>query len=64
MRKAEIPKASNGELIVDYILTYSSYCLNVNTGRGEKQLCNHLKDLDSEFLKRNILTQSQIDRLY
>ena len=63
MRKADIPKAANNELIVEYVDTYSSYLLNYNDGRGIKQLEARLTALEAELMKRQILTRDDIARL-
>ena len=38
MRKTEIPKAKNNELVKDYVTSYALLSLNYNLGRGTKQL--------------------------
>lgn len=63
MTKKELTKCSNEDLIVDYVKTYSSYCVNLNLQRGIERLFNHQKDLEKEMLKRNILSQHAIDYL-
>lgn len=63
MTKQEIKKASNSELIMDYIRSYSRFTVNLNLGLGLKRLGDHLKDLDKEMIARGILSQDQIDRL-
>lgn len=60
MRKSEIAKAKDNELIVDYVKSYSSLCLNINLKLGEKQLSKHCADLEKELLKRGILTENDI----
>lgn len=63
MTKAEIKKAKASELIVDYVQTYSSLCLNENIGLGTKQLSNHCADLENELLQRGILTEDDLKPL-
>lgn len=60
MTKAEIKKAKDNELIVDYVRTYSSFCLNVNLGMGIKQYSKHCTDLEEELVKRGILTEENV----
>lgn len=63
MRKNEIKKATNNALIVDYVKTYSSLCLNINLGMGTKQFENHCNDLEKEMLNRGLLTEEDIKSL-
>lgn len=61
--KKELKAATDSEIIVDYIQTYSSLSVNYCLQRGVKQLEKHLIDLDIEMVKRGILSQEQIDKL-
>jgi hypothetical protein len=63
MNKQEIKKATNRELLVEYIKAYSSYDTNFVLRRGTKQLMKHLKDLESELVARAILTEQDIEEL-
>ena len=63
MTKKEIAKAKDNEIILDMIRTYSTLCVNENLHLGTKQLSKHCKDLETEMLKRGILTESDIKRL-
>ena len=63
MTKKQLKTATDSEVIVDYIETEATYCLNLNMGGGIDRLYNHLLDLNQEMLKRGILSQKQIDRL-
>ena len=63
MTKKEIKTSSNNELIMETILTYSSLLSNYQQSRGTTQLEKHFDDLSSEMLRRDLLTQEQIDRL-
>lgn len=63
MKKSEIKKATNNELIVDYIQSYSSLCLNINAGRGTKQYSNHCSDLEKELVSRGLLTENDVRTL-
>ena len=64
MKKSEIKTLSNNQLIVEYVSTYSWHDTNYFLGRGTKQLEKHLKDLEEELVKRDILTESDIEELY
>lgn len=63
MRKSEIKKAADNELIVDYVSSYSSLILNYNLGRGIKQHEKHCHDLEQELLSRGLLTEEDIKHL-
>ena len=63
MRKNEIPKAKNNELLVDYIRSYSEWGENSILGRGVKQLERHCADLEKELVKRGILTEEDVKHL-
>lgn len=62
MKKSEIKKATDNELIVDFIETYSSWCLKINRGGGTKQCATHCRDLAAEMLKRGIFTEENVRR--
>lgn len=63
MNRKEIKTATDGDVIVDYILSYAWHAQNTICNRGTERLAKHLADLDAEMLKRGILNQEQIDRL-
>ena len=63
MTKAEIKKAQNHELIVDYVRSYSSLMYNYNCGGGVKMLEKHCNDLEMELLKRGLLTEAEVKYL-
>ena len=63
MRKTEIAKAPDNDLIVDYVLSYSRLCLNINLDRGTKQLSAHCADLENELVKRGLLKEADVKRL-
>lgn len=63
MRKVDFCKATDNEIIVEYIKSYSSLCLNENLHLGTKQLSKHCADLEIELLARKILTQDDIEVL-
>ena len=60
MKKNEIAKAKDSELIVEYVKSYSSLCLNENLQLGTKQLSKHCVDLETELLRRGILSENDI----
>lgn len=64
MRKNEIKKAKDNELIVDLVLSFGIWCRNVNLGLGEKRLGSHCKDLEEELLKRGVLTEEDVRLLH
>jgi hypothetical protein len=63
MRKNEIPKAKDNDLITEYINAYATLLLNYNANLGTKQLEQMCKNLEAELLKREILTEENIARL-
>ena len=67
MTKQEIKKATNNELIVDYVRTYSSLCVNLNSApwenRGTKRYEQHCHDLETEMVTRGILTEEDVQHL-
>ena len=63
MRKNEIRKTSDHELIFETIKTYSELMCNLSLKRSAKQLESHLRDVVSEMLNRNLLTKSESDYL-
>lgn len=63
MTKKEIKKASNNELIVDYVRSYSFYEVNYLLDRGTKQLLQHCHDLEAELVARKILTEDDVRHL-
>lgn len=64
MRKNEIPKAKDNDLITEYILKYGLLFVNYNTNRGIKQLEKQCENLEAELLKRGILTEENLQRLH
>lgn len=60
MTKKEIKTATSNALIVDYILTNIRLVRNEIYQLGTKQLNTHIKDLESELLKRGVLTENDI----
>lgn len=63
MRKIDFCKATDNEIIVEYVKSYSSLCLNQNLRLGTKQLSRHCADLEIELLARKILTKDDIEVL-
>ena len=63
MRKTEIKKAKDNELVLEYVETYSLLLLNYNLGKGIKQLKSHFDDLSKEMVKRGILTLEDVEKL-
>lgn len=63
MTKKELKTATNNSLIVDLATTYANLICNFNLNRGVIQHEKHLKDLMEEMLKRELLTQKDIDYL-
>ena len=59
----EMSSAKDNEIIYEYIRSYSHFAVKLNLGGGIEKLSKHLKSLDSEMLKRGILTKEQIDYL-
>lgn len=66
MTKREIKKATNNELIVEYVRTYSSLSLNLNApweNRGTKRYGQHCHNLEAEMVARGILTEDDVKYL-
>lgn len=63
MTKAEIKKAATNKLIVDYVQTYSTMCLNINIGGGTKRYSAHCADLEKELVARSVLTEEDVKLL-
>ena len=63
MTRKQLKFARDGEILVDYIMTSCKFAVNQNLGRGTKALGEHLKDLENEIIKRDILTQEEVDYL-
>lgn len=67
MTKREIKKATNNKLIVEYVRTYSSLCVNLNSAtwenRGTKRYTEHCHDLEAELMERGILTEKDVEYL-
>lgn len=60
MKKTEIAKAKNNELVYEYVNSYALLCLNSTSGRGVKQLSKHCEDLEKELIKRELLTEEDV----
>ena len=63
MKKSEIKNLKDNELITEYVKTYAHYDTNFISRRGTERLGMELRNLESELLKRNILTVEDIQRL-
>ena len=63
MKKNEIEKAKDNELITEYVKSYSNLCLKYNLNRITKQAEAHCKDLERELVKRGLLTEEDIKYL-
>lgn len=63
MRKTEIPKAKENDLITEYVSSYATLLLNYNLSRGTTQAEKHCRDLEAELLKRGLLTEENIREL-
>lgn len=63
MRKNQIPKSKDNELIFEYVNSYAKLLLNYNQNKGIKQLEKHCADLEKELLNRRLLTEEQIKEL-
>ena len=60
MRKSEVKKAADNELIVELAEIYSMLLLNYNDGnRGIKQLSKQLEWLTDEMVSRGLITEMQ-----
>ena len=64
MRKREIPKAKDNDLITEYVSSYATLLLNYNSSRRIIQAEKHCKDLEVELLKRGILTEENVRSLF
>lgn len=64
LKKADLKKATDSELIADYIRAFATACLNESKGLPTKAWNNHLADLNKEMLKRSLLTEEQIKSFY
>lgn len=60
MKKSEIKKVTNNELIVEYVRTYSLRDVNWLSGRAIKRLSGQCKDLERELIARGILTTEDV----
>lgn len=63
MTKQELLKTKDNELIAESINTYARLLVNDRCRMGTKLLEKHWKDCTDELLKRNLLTQSDVDWL-
>lgn len=63
MKKNEITKSRDNELITEYVLSYAKYAVNQNLGGREKRISAHCADLEKELVKRGILQVQDVERL-
>lgn len=63
MRKNEIKKSKDNELLVDYINSIVMLHLNYNSGRSLNQIEKHCSDLENEIISRCILTEEDIRKV-
>ena len=63
MTKKEIPTAKNNELIVDYVDSQIIWAFNSNGQGGTTRVAKHCHDLETELIKRGLLTQADVDHL-
>lgn len=63
MKKSEIKKVTNNELITEYVRTYSLRDVNWISGRGTERLSRQCKDLERELIARGILTTEDVNYL-
>lgn len=62
MNKREMKTASDGDLIVEYVITAAEESSNYVLDRGIVQIQRHRKTIEDELLKRGILNEKQIRR--
>lgn len=63
VRKNQIKTLSDNDLIKEYVKTYAHYDQNFVLRRGTEMLTKHLKDLEAELIRRNILTEDDVEEL-
>lgn len=63
MTRQDIKKATESELITEYIHTFGWWVSNMNTGRGTDRLGKHIADMNAELIRRGILNEQQIEFL-
>ena len=62
MNKREMKTVSDGDLIVEYVITAAEESSNYVLDRGIVQIQRHRKAIEEEIIKRGILTDKQIRR--
>jgi hypothetical protein len=62
VNKREMRTASDGDLIVEYVMTAAEESSNYVLDRGIVQIQRHRKTIEEELLKRGILNEKQIRR--
>ncbi len=64
MRKSEVKKVADNELIVELAHVYAMLLVNYNDGnRGIKQLSKQLEWLTDEMVRRGLITKEQQSHL-
>jgi hypothetical protein len=63
MTRQEVKKSSDNELVRESLHTYGRLLQNWASNRGVKQLEKHWKDCTDEMVKRNILTEEDVNHL-
>lgn len=63
MRKSEIPKAKDNELVFEYVESYALLMMNYNEGKAIKQKQAHCNELEKELVKRGLLTEEDVKKL-
>lgn len=62
IRKNEIAKAKNSELVAEFARSYSAWCTNYMLNRGTKQVQAHCNDVAKELVKRGLLTEEDVKK--
>lgn len=59
MKKSEVEKVADNELIVELANTNAMYSVNYNNNGGVKQLAIKLTWLTNEMVRRGLITEEQ-----
>lgn len=63
MTKTEMKKATDEQVLVEYILTVSAHDTNFVLDRGTKRLHEHMKNLERELVARGVLSEHAVEVL-
>ena len=63
MKKSEIKKLENNELIREYVFRYSVLSVNINLQMATKMLAKQCADLETELVNRGLLTAHDVEVL-